>query len=148
MSAIGNLNPELVILSQRSSSTLVEPNNSKTRLIYNQFLESNVLKLHSRIPRIMMIGSESEYLPADSVFQILLRQKGDWSTVPFEDRNFWAKKHWEGFVYFDSLKYLCPSNVCVNKIGAEWLFSDGHHLTPFGSMLLEPALAEKFKTYL
>lgn len=137
--------PSFVVISLRSSSSLVKPSNSQSRALYNEILYENYMKLRSKVEKVEIVGSESEYLAANSVIQILFRKEGAWSQIPFEDRAYWSKKLVGKASYIDSLKVLCPNDKCINKIGNSWLFSDGDHLTVFGSMKLLPLFEARFR---
>lgn len=139
-----DLNPTLVFYASRSTLTLVSPSNTSTRFSYNQQIRNNLLQLKSVVGNIAILGSESEYLPAASAFQILLKKEGKWSNVPFEDRSYWQTNSGEDFRYIDTLDVLCPNLQCINRIENEWIFSDGHHLSEFGSYLLKAQLREVF----
>ena len=132
--------PTIIIIALRNSRLYVEPNNSVSRDDYRKLVLKNLLELKKFNSKIIMIGSENEYLPISTYFQKFVGGSGRYSQVSFEDNQFWMKAAIGNFYYLDTLKIFCPQGVCMNRIGENWLFHDGDHLSEIGSSMLLPEL--------
>ena len=132
--------PTVIIWGHRSSSIMVSPNNLDSRTEYNNLLLSSLLELRELNKNIIIIGSENEYIPADSILQKVFNLKGRYSDIPFEDNRYWTSATSDTFYYLDTLQIFCPSGLCRNRSGDIWLFHDEDHLSLAGSRLLLPKL--------
>jgi len=131
--------PTVIILTHRSSSIMVSPNNKISRSQYNQMIAKNLKVLREVNIPIINIGSEPELLPGNTWLHFLLKKNVAYSQVPFEDRLFWGESNSTNY-YLDSLKIFCPNDKCRNKSDEGWLFQDADHLSERGADLLLPNL--------
>ena len=132
-------NPSVIIYAHRSSSTMVSPNNPKSRLQYNEMILKNLKVLIKESRKIIHIGSGPELLPIVTRVQDWKNSKSKFSDVPFEDDSFWKKRIVTDY-YLSTLNIFCPKKVCVNNSTKGWLFHDEHHLSEIGANKLIPEL--------
>jgi len=142
-------NPTLIILAHRSSSIMVEPNDSASRSKYNGDLFKSLLKLKKIENNIIVVGSVPEYIDQNSWIQKVFGVKRSiYSNIPFDDNVFWNKSALNNFYYLDTIKIFCTHNVCSNKSSKGWLFQDRDHLSELGGDLLIPELDRFVKNIL
>jgi peptidoglycan/LPS O-acetylase OafA/YrhL len=63
-----------------------------------------------------------------------------------ESRNLTTKSESHRFV--DPTDLICPNEICMSYRDGEWVYSDGNHLSKFGSQLLEPLFQNAIKEIL
>ena len=138
-------NPSIIVFAHRNSSIMIQPNNSQSRVYYNEKLLENLKKLAINTSNLIIIGSESEYLPANTLAQKILGIKGEWSQVPNSDNKFWLNSNLGKIAYIDSLKLLCPKDRCISEFKNRPIFFDSNHLNYWGSRLLINELEKDVK---
>jgi peptidoglycan/LPS O-acetylase OafA/YrhL len=133
--------PTIIIWVHRSSSIMVEPNNSSSRSQYNNMVYQSLLELKEINKNIIVVGSGPEYIDQNSWIQKLFKVNNSvYSSIPFEDNVYWGKVAPDNFYYLDTLKIFCPNNACLNKLDGKWLFQDRDHLSMIGAKMLIPSL--------
>ncbi len=63
-----------------------------------------------------------------------------------ESRDLTTKSKSNRFV--DPTQLICPNKICMSYRDGEWVYSDGNHLSKFGSQLLEPLFQNAIKEIL
>ena len=136
---VKQLKPTVVVWGHHSSSIYVSPNNSESRLYFNQQQKNSFNTLKAEQSSIINIGSVPEFLPISSRLEALLGKEGEFSEIPFQDHSFW-NANWEKEKYINSLDIFCPKGFCINKSKKNWLFVDESHLSTEGAVLLQAEL--------
>jgi hypothetical protein len=136
---VKELKPTVIVWGHHSSSIYVTPNNSDSRLYFNQQQKFSFEALRLEESRIINVGSVPELQPISFRLGALLGVKSRYSEIPSQDNSYWIT-NWEKAMYLNSLDIFCPKGHCFNKLGANWLFVDENHLSVEGANLLEPDL--------
>jgi peptidoglycan/LPS O-acetylase OafA/YrhL len=134
--------PTLTILSMRSPSEYIIPNNVSSRNEYRENVFRSILSLRSSSTSIILIGAEPEYIPISTWLGKALGMKGKYSKIPFEDSQWWREISLTNFLHMNILEIFCPQSECKNKKDSIWLFNDEHHLSREGAEMLVPDLNE------
>ena len=138
--------PTVIIYAHRSSS-MVSPNNSKSRTQYNEMVLKNLKFLMRENIEIIHIGSEPELLPIVTLVQAWKNSKSKFSNIPFEDNSFWENNRVTDY-YLSTLNIFCPKKACRNNSNEGWLFHDADHLSEIGANSLIPELDPLIKAIL
>jgi peptidoglycan/LPS O-acetylase OafA/YrhL len=144
---VQKIKPTVVIYASRSSSGYVFPNNSRSRIHYNEMVAKNLKILMKNNAKIIHIGSEPELLPVETIVQKWLNGKSKFSNIPFEDNIYWETNRVTDY-YLSTLRIFCPKKVCSNKSTKGWLFHDRTHLSEIGANSLIPELDPLIKAIL
>jgi hypothetical protein len=127
---------------------MVAPNNSRSRLQYNEMVKENLKVLMKENIQTIQIGSVPEFLPIETRAQDWLKVKGKFSNIPFEDNDYWVINHVTNY-YLNTLNIFCPEGVCSNRSHEGWLYYDDDHLSELGARSLitelDPIIKEIIK---
>ena len=144
---IKNFKPTIIIYMHRSSSTMVSPNNAKSRIQYNEMIAKSLEVLMEEETKVIHIGSTPEFLLITTRIQGALGATSKFSRIPFEDNKFWQNKGVTTY-YLSTLGIFCPGEICSNKFTKDWLFHDADHLSEIGANRLIPELDPLIKIIL
>lgn len=131
---INNFSPTIIVISRHSSSSMILPNTFESRLYYNRLLLDAIHLLPEQ--NFLVIGSVPEYLPISTLGAYLMRQKGVWSDIPFQDRTYWKALNDHNLKYFDTLSLFCPLEKCETRSKNGYYFVDDSHLSSLGGRIL------------
>lgn len=127
--------PTIVVLSMRSPSQIT-PDTASSRNIYRKSILNSLSNLTQSKTNVILIGAEPEYIPIKTWAQKVIGAQGKYSDIPIEDMLWWSNISLSNFHYINTIRIFCPQNQCKNKLGSQWLFNDGNHLSKEGAELL------------
>jgi hypothetical protein len=104
---------------------------------------ASLAQIKNESNQIIFIGVTPVYRHEKTVFDLILTKHGEYSKVANLDNEFLKTTASLYKVnYFDIYNLFCSDLRCVNKLGENWMFDDGVHLSHFGAQLLEPKIVK------
>jgi hypothetical protein len=131
------------IFYSHSSTSVSEIPEFYTRNKLNLEVLASLAQIKNESNQILFIGVTPVYRHEKTVFNLILTKHGSYSKVANLDNEFLKTAATLYKVnYFDIYNLFCSDLRCVNKLGKNWMFDDGVHLSHFGANLLEPKIVK------
>ena len=129
------------IFYSHSSESIMEASESYSRNKLNLEVLKSLAQIKNDGNQIIFIGVTPVYYHAKTVFDLILNKHGTYSKVAkLDNENLKNTAALFRINYFDIYNLFCSDLRCVNKLGENWKFDDGVHLSHFGAGLLGPKI--------